>query len=178
MGRFWRLAVLLFIIMLLAACQYETLEEAIEKDIPFNVQKVVHKENIKDGTIVFYTTKQADGSDHFEALAAAFIKKNNKGWENAGHNHWKYEKNDQMMVYADTFYIYSSKGKLEARIPFIFGRIYSPDLKTVEAAGEDNKFIPVKTILHEKDRFFYMIGDYSIVRGLAGDGKEIIRQKK
>lgn len=178
MGKAGR-AIILLICMLLAACKYETLDKAVEKDIPFNIQQIVHMEKLKEGTLVLYTTKQKDGAARVDALAAAFIEGNSKeGWENVGHNHWVYDKNAYLMQYADSFHVYNSEGKLKVKVPVLFGKINSPKITKVEVAGADKKFTEAKIIKKGKDRYYYAIGDYQIARGLAKDGKELNRQGK
>ncbi|WP_210365649.1 hypothetical protein [Bacillus sp. REN3] len=179
MGKMRRAAMFIMCMLLLAGCKYETVEEAIRKDIPFNIKQIIHKEKTKDGWVVFYTTEQKDGRKQFEALAVAYIKGGKKdGWENAGHNHWTYYENDFMILYADAFHIYRKNGKLEERIPVIFGKIANPGVKTIEAAGTDGKFKKIEIIQKGKDRYYYAIGDYKQVRALGADGKELNRQGK
>lgn len=169
--------ILAICVLLLAACKYQTAEEAIQKDIPFNIKKMVHKEKTKDGWLVFYTTRQKDGADKFDALAVAYIKGSKEdGWENAGHNHWTYYKNDFMVLYADVFHTYQENGKIEEKIPVIFGEIVNPKIQSIEAAGADGKFTAIKIIEKEKHRYYYSIGDYKQVRALDADGKELDRQ--
>ncbi|PLR99829.1 hypothetical protein [Bacillus sp. T33-2] len=177
MGKVRFAAILAFSLLLLAACNYASLDEAIQKDIPFNIKQIVHKEKVEKGTIVFYTTRQKDGSEKFDALAAAFLTGNDKGgWENAGHNHWVYYKHEFMTQYADVFHLYTPKGKLEANIPVIFGRINSADITAVEVAGADQQFTKATIIEKGKQRYYYAVGDYKIARGLSKDGTELSRQ--
>lgn len=179
MGKVGRAIMLAMCMLLLAACRYETLDQAIEEGIPFNIQQMVHMEKLKEGTLVLYTTKQKDGAERVDALGAAFIEGNSKdGWENVGHNHWIYEKNDFMMQYKDVFHVYSPDGKLEVKVPFLFGKINSPKITKVEVAKSDKKFSEAKVIKKGKERYYYAIGDYQFARGLAKDGKELNRQGK
>lgn len=177
MGKLRRAAIMAMCVLLLSACTYKTAEEAIQKDIPFNIKQIVHKEKVKDGWLVFYTTQQKDGANKFDALAVAYIKGSNKaGWENAGHNHWTYYKNDYMILYAEVFNTYHENGTVDMKIPVVFGKIVNPDIQTVEAAGADGKFTKINIIKKENERYYYAIGEYKEVRALGADGKEMDRQ--
>ena len=177
MGKLRQTAIIAICMLLLSACSYQTAGEAIQNDIPFNIKQIVHKEEVKDGWLVFYTTEQQEGSNKFDALAAAYIGGNEKeGWENAGHNHWTYYKNDFMILYADVFHTYRENGTLDVKIPVIFGKVVNPEIQSVEAAGTDGKFTKIEIIEKEKERYYYAIGEYKQVRALAADGKEIDRQ--
>jgi hypothetical protein len=177
MGKMRQTAIIAMCMLLLSACAYQTAGEAIQNDIPFNIKQIVHKEKVKNGWLVFYTTEQKDGGSKFEALAVAYIEGSKKaGWENAGHNHWTYYKNDFMILYGDVFHTYRENGKLDAKIPVIFGKILNPDIQSVEAAGADGKFTQINILEKENERYYYAIGEYKEVRALAADGKEIDRQ--
>ncbi|CAM3988279.1 hypothetical protein [Mesobacillus thioparans] len=177
MGRLWKAAIIIMCTFVLSACAYKTAGEAIQNDIPFNIKHIIHKEEVKDGWLVFYTTEQKEGSKKFDALAVAYIKGSEKeGWENAGHNHWTYYKNDFMLLYVDAFTVFKEDGNVDVKIPVIFGKVLSPDIKTIEAAGPDGKFNKIEIIEKEKERYYYAIGDYKEVRALNAEGKEIDRQ--
>lgn len=177
MGKLTRAAIIAMCMLLLSACAYKTAGEAIQNDIPFNIKQTVHKEKVKDGWLIFYTTEQKEGSNAFDALAVAYIEGSKKeGWENAGHNHWTYYKNDFMILYADVFHTYKENGTLDAKLPVIFGKIVNPAIQSVEAAAADGKFTKVNIIQKENERYYYAIGDYKEVRALGADGKEMDRQ--
>lgn len=177
MEKLRRAAIMTMCVLLLSACTYKTAEKAIQNDIPFNIKQIVHKEKVKDGWLVFYTTQQKDGTNKFDALAVAYIKGSKKdGWENAGHNHWTYYKNDFMILYADVFHTYQENGKLDNKLPVVFGKIVNPDIRSVEAAGADGKFTKINITEKGNERYYYAIGDYKEVRALGADGKEMDRQ--
>ncbi|MBT2677621.1 hypothetical protein J7E38_01335 [Bacillus sp. ISL-35] len=177
MGRLWKAAIILMCTFVLSACAYKTAGEAIQNDIPFNIKQIIHKEEVEDGWLVFYTTEQKEGSKTFDALAVAYIKGSEKeGWENAGHNHWTYYKNDFMLLYVDDFTVFKEDGNLDVTIPVIFGKVLNPDIKAIEAAGPDGKFTKIEIIEKENERYYYAIGDYKEVRALNAEGKEIDRQ--
>lgn len=177
MGKLRQAAIFAISLLLLSACTYQTAEEAIQNDIPFNIKQIVHKEKVDGGWLVFYTTEQKDGAKKAEALAVAYISGNKEeGWENKGHNHWTYYKNDYMILYADVFHTYRENGELDERIPVLFGKILNPDIKSIEAAGTDGKFTKLEITEKNQQRFYYAIGDYTEVKALGADGKELDRQ--
>lgn len=168
---------IVLLILTLTACKSESLEEAIKKDIPFNVERVVYTEKVKDGVVVLYITEQ----ETIEAMAVAFIKKDKKNrWENAGNNHWDYKENPNMTTYMNTFYDYDETGSLENRIPIIYGRIVNDKILTVQVAGETKQYEDAKIITSGGSEYFIKIGDYSMARGLdsAGEVIEEYIQKK
>jgi hypothetical protein len=165
----------------LAACQPKSFEEAMSTEVPFNVQKVIHKEKVKGGTIVLYLTEQEreadNGAEKVQAVAAAYLQESKKaGWKNAGHNHWEYEQNDHMTVYPETFYQYDTEGNLKHKVPVVFGRIRNDDIKAVEA-GKKDAFEPAKLIETEDGRFYFAAGEFELVRGLSAEGKAVIQQR-
>ncbi|WP_232233834.1 hypothetical protein [Bacillus sp. J33] len=165
-------------IMLLSACSTQTMGQAIDGDIPFNVKEILHKEKVKGGVILLYTTHQKTGQGEFDAMAAAYLKGSDKnGWKNEGHNHWEHYENEHMTVYTDAFYDYDKEGNLENRLPIIFGEIHNKDIKKVEVAEKDEKFEEAVLIEKESKRYYFKMGDFNIARGLSADGKEILKQK-
>ncbi|RSD27334.1 hypothetical protein [Mesobacillus subterraneus] len=177
MAKLWKAAIMGMCIIVLSACSYKTAGEAIKNDIPFNIKQVIHEEKVDKGKLVFYTTEQKEGSRTFDALAVAYIEGSDKeGWKNAGHNHWTYYKNDFMILYVDTFTTFKEDGKLDVKIPVIFGKVISPNIKAIEAAGPDGKFTNIEIFEKENERYYYGIGEYKEVRALDAEGKEIDRQ--
>lgn len=165
--------------LMLSGCSTATMGQAIDDGIPFNVKEVLHKEKVKDGVILLYLTQQNDEQNEVEAMAAAYLKgSDKKGWKNEGHNHWEYYENEHMTVYKDTFYDYDKEGKLENRLPIIFGEIQSGDIKKVEVAGKEEKFEEAAIIKKENKRYYFKMGDFHTARGLSAEGKEIIKKKK
>jgi hypothetical protein len=166
-------------ILLLSACSTKTMGQAIDEEIPFNVKEILHKEKVKDGIILLYTTHQKNGQGEFDAMAAAYLKGSDKnGWKNEGHNHWEHYENEHMTVYTDDFYDYDKEGKLESRIPIIFGEIHNQDIQKVEVAGQDEKFEEAAIIEKESGRYYFKRGEFHTARGLSVDGKEILKQKQ
>lgn len=158
---------LLFVSLILSGCSYATLEQVIEKDIPFNVKEVIHKEKVRDGIILLYVTEQKDSISTFDALSVAFLKGNHEdGWENVGHNHWEYKRDSRVTVYKDVFYEYDHRGKLLNRIPIIFGEIESVEVQSIVVFGVDNEHEQVHIIETESGRYYIKIGEYEAARGV------------
>ncbi len=166
------MALLMMCALLLVACRPVPMNKVIKEDIPFNVQEVIHTEKVKDGVILLYATRQKNKHGEFDAITVAFLKGNDEdGWENAGHNHWEHEENELLTTYTDVFYDYDHKGNLENRIPVIYGKIESKDIKSVEVSGKDEKLEKSHIIEKGSGRYFFKLGDYEIARGLSSDGK-------
>ncbi|WP_231734785.1 hypothetical protein [Bacillus sp. FJAT-29937] len=161
------IASLLFAVLLLTACSGATMDRVIEKDIPFNVKGVVHKEKVKDGAILLYVTKQKSNGEPVDAATVAFLKGNNRGgWENAGHNHWEHEENGWMTVYKDVFYEYDHKGNMENRLPVIYGKIEHEDIQSVFVFGENGQLENAPIFEKEGERYYIKLGDYETARGI------------
>ncbi|MEH7124396.1 hypothetical protein V7122_16210 [Bacillus sp. JJ1532] len=161
------IASLLFAVLILAACSGSTMDRVIEKDIPFNVKEVIHKEKVKDGIILLYVTKQKISEETIDAVTVAFLKGNDRdGWENAGHNHWEHDENDWMTVYKDVFYEYDHRGILENRLPVIYGKIEHEDIQSVFVFGENGKLENVPIFEKEGGRYYIKLGDYETARGI------------
>ncbi|MBY0122503.1 hypothetical protein H0173_11265 [Bacillus sp. S/N-304-OC-R1] len=154
------------ILMLLSACSRLTIEEVIEKDIPFNVKEVIHKEKVKDGVILLYLTEQKNNHGIFDTVTVAFLKGNARdGWKNAGHNHWEHAESDWITVYKDVFYEYNKKGMLENYLPVIYGKVENDNVRFVNVLGEEEKLEKAYIIEKDSGRYFIKIGNYELVRG-------------
>lgn len=163
--------VFIFIVILLSACTAVPMNKVIEKDIPFNVKEVIHKEKVKDGVILLYLTHQKNKQGEFDALTVAFLKGNDKdGWENAGHNHWEYEEDEQLTVYTTVFYVYDREGNVETRLPVIFGKIENKEYNRVEVLGAEERVDSARVIKKESGRYYIKVGDYKSARGISNDG--------
>lgn len=164
-------------LFLLTGCKYDTLEEAIKKDIPFNVASVIHIEKVKDGAVVLYTTEQEQNFHIIETVAVAFVSGNDKnGWENIGNNHWEYEGNQDFSVYTNTFYKYDKKGKLEQKIPVVYGMVQSEAIETIQfqATGKNQKYEDIDIIKKNGKRYFIKLDSYQKSMGITKEGKKII----
>lgn len=170
---------LILIVIILTACQSsETLGEAIQSDIPFNVAKVIHTEKVEDGEVILYITEQKKGNEPINGLAVAFMKKEEEGWYNAGNNHWDYKENPNMTVYLNTFYDYDKKGNLIQKIPVIFGKIENKSIQTVQVARQDGKYENAKLIYQDGEQYFIKLGEYFIAEGLNSKREVVERYEK
>lgn len=170
------MTLMIITVFLLSACRAVPMNQVIEEDIPFNVREVIHKEKVKDGVILLYVTRQKDKNGEFDAVTVAFLKGNDQdGWENAGHNHWEHEENERLTVYTDVFYDYDKEGNLENRLPVIYGKVESEQIKIVEVLGKNDRLEIASIIEKESGRYYVKIGDYKSARGLSGDGKGMVQ---
>lgn len=169
----------IILVLFLTACtSSETLGEAIQTDIPFNVAKIIYTVKVEDGEVIFYITEQKKENEPINALAVAFMKKEEKRWVNAGNNHWDYVENPNMTVYLNTFYDYDKKGNLIQRIPVIFGKIINKSIQTVKVAGQDGKFDNAKLIYQDGEQYFIKLGEYHIAEGLNSKREVVERYEK
>lgn len=164
------------VVLLMSACTAAPMNKVIEEDIPFNVKEVVHTEKVKDGVILLYVTEQKDKRGSFDAVTVAFLKGNDKdGWENAGHNHWEHEENEEITIYTDVFYDYDRNGRLQNRLPVIYGEIINSQIDQVEVFGELEEVDKAHIIQKESGRYYIKVGDYETARGVlrkdAGMGR-------
>lgn len=156
---------------LLSACTAEPMSKVIEKDIPFNVKEIIHKEKVKDGVILLYVTEQKDKRGQFDAVTVAFLKGNDQeGWENAGHNHWEHEENEPITVYTDVFYDYDRNGRIQNRLPVIYGKVEDQQIDKVEVFGEIEGVDKARIIQKESGRYYMKVGDYTAARGILNEG--------
>jgi len=163
-------------VWLLTACMPLGLEEAIQKEIPFNIARVLHKEEVPGGVVILYTTKQESKLGEFKTITAAFLKGDDQsGWSNAGNNHWDYYEHEQFTTYKKAFYDYDTKGELENKISLLLGRIENEKIKKIEVAGKE--YEEAKVIEVDGERYYYQFGEYSKVRGLSENGKVVYRTK-
>lgn len=173
-----RMVGLLMLVSLLTACTPQSLGEAIQTDIPFNIEKIIHTEKVEDGEIILYITEQKSESE-IEAMAVAFMKKDGKsGWENAGNNHWYHDDKPNMTVFVNTFYDYDKKGNLDNRIPVIFGKIKNNQIQSVQITEEKGRMDDAQIIHADGARYYMNIGDYLLVKGLNGQGEVVEEYEK
>lgn len=170
---------MIVIVATLTACKSKTLEEAIQTEIPFNIERVVYTEKVEEGEIVLYITEQKKEEEPIEAMAAAFMKKSKKSkWENAGNNHWDYDENPNMTVYMNTFYDYDKKGNLENRIPIIYGKVNNENIQAVQVAEGSGEYEEAKLIYSNGSQYFFKLGDYLAAKGTDGKGEVIEEYEK
>nr|WP_245350006.1 hypothetical protein [Cytobacillus eiseniae] len=158
----------MILFLLLTACRAVPINKVIEEEIPFNVKEVIHKEKVRDGVILLYTTRQKnEKKEEFDAVTVAYLKGNEKdGWENAGHNHWEFGEDERLTVFKNVFYDYDSRGGLENRIPVIYGQIEKSDISLIEVVGKE-ELKRARIIERESGRYFLKVGEYEFARGVS-----------
>ena len=176
-------SVLIFLIVLsiFDREKFESLEEAIEKGIPYEVNHIIHTERYDDVTIVMYTTnpdKKELPTANFEALALAFFKgSNQEGWENVGHHGWTHYENENLTVYIEPLRDHDHIGNTLHEFYVVFGEVNNAEIVKVETSSkEEENFKEAKMITTNGNRYYFQIGTEPIVRGLSKNGTVIDRQ--
>ncbi|QOR64881.1 hypothetical protein IM538_13590 [Cytobacillus suaedae] len=114
----------------------------------------------------------------YEALAVAFFKGNDAvGWENIGHHGWTHYENDNMTIYHESLREYDNQGNEVHEFYVLFGEINNAEIVTVEAKTKEREaFQEVEIITNKGKRFYFHIGEETIVRGISESGEVIDRQ--
>jgi hypothetical protein len=176
----WYIAFLIAI-SISSGCSYDTLDEAIEKGIPFDAKEVIHKEILSEVAIVLYTTEPKTEEWAYvnkRMLAVAFFEKDEGGsWRNVGPNSWDYYEDEAMNVYFQEYHDYDPQGKKIKDIEIVFGEIYTPKVRVIDAASEEQRnFNKLPIIKTESGRYFFYVGKKKIVRAIAKNG-EIVSER-
>ena len=164
--------------ILLAGCGYETLDEAIAKDLPYEVEDVLLIKEINGVSIVLYTTlPDQEEMPHINGpvLARAYFKKNDRGkWENTGGNGWEHLENNQFTVYNDFYTETDQNGNEVIDIPTITGEINNLEITSIETLSLGEKVYKKATIVDKGGlRYYLAVGRINAVKGLSEDGKVI-----
>ena len=174
------LIVVLVILILTSGCslRYKTLDEAIEKDIPYEVKEILHIESLTDHAIVLYLTPvDLPTVSGVDTHAVAFIYgSDEKGGKNEGPNGWHYYQNNDMTLYIETAAYSYSENTSNERLQVVFGQIHNKDIKNVKVAGLDNFFVDADIIERLSGRYYFKVGKYQIVQGLSENG-EVLHQQ-
>lgn len=161
--------------------KYDSLEEAVEKGIPYKVKDVVHTQNVDGVTVVMYTTepdREVLPYANYDALAVAFFEGNDEnGWVNIGPNGWNHYENDNMTVYVEILRDHDSEGNLKHHLPVVYGEINNAVITKVETKSkQETEFEAAEMITYKGKRYYFQVGDEFIVRGLSKEGEVIDRQ--
>lgn len=196
------LSVIFFVI---TGCKPKSIDTAIEKLIPYDVNNVIKKIEIEDDLVlVFYTLKSEVEQGSLvkqleDVLNIAIFKGSSEdGWEFLGENGWSNYNHPEMEVYDDvTFY---RDGQEEKDIAVMYGRVYNPNIVKVEVGNEETNYKTANLFEVDRIRYFYRIynkGDLlwkqsgkpktteneSFVakgleaRGISEEGKVIVKQR-
>ena len=174
------LTMVLVILILTNGCssRYKTLDEAIEKDISYEVKEILHIERLTDHAVVLYLTPvdlpTASGVD--TPAVAFFYGSDEKGWKNEGPKGWHYYPNSDMTLYIETAAYSYSENTSNERLQVVFGQIHNKDIKKVKVAGVDNIFVDAVIIESLNGRYYFKVGKYQIVQGLSENG-EVLHQQ-
>ncbi|QGQ45756.1 hypothetical protein [Metabacillus sediminilitoris] len=173
-------SIILGFMFLITGCNYPTLQEAINNDIPYKVSEVIHTKKIDDITVVLYTT-EAKGEEFSyikePVLGVAFIKGNNKeGWKNDGPNGWEHYQNENYTIYYQPYTKYNEQGELLKDFDVVYGEINNKDIQKIEIAKQGMKdFTETKMIKQGNKRYYLGIGYHPEVRAVSSNG-EVINQ--
>ncbi|SEN84691.1 hypothetical protein SAMN05192533_1234 [Mesobacillus persicus] len=164
--------------ILLAGCGYKTLDEAIAKDLPYEVEDVLLVKEINGVSIVLYTTiPDQEEMPHIKGavLARAYFKKNERGkWENTGGNGWEHQENNQFTVYHDYYTETDHNGTEVINIPTIIGEINNLEITRIETLSLGEEEYKQATVVEKDGRRYYLaIGQINAVKGLSEDGKVV-----
>ncbi|EDL66393.1 hypothetical protein [Bacillus sp. SG-1] len=165
--------------------KYDSLQEAIEKGIPYDVENVIHTHHYDGITVLLYTTlpdKKDFPFADYEALAVAFFKGDDEsGWENVGVHGWEHYENDNFTIYDQHLIVDDSEGNNLHKFHVVFGELTNPKIAKVETKASAGSagltvFNPAKIVSHKGNRYYLKIGEETIVRGLSENGEVIDRQ--
>lgn len=197
--------ILSVIYIVITGCKPKSIDTAIEKLIPYDVNSVIKKIEIEDDLVlVFYTLKSEVEQGSLlkqleDVLSIAIFKGNSEdGWEFLGENGWSNYNHPEMEVYDDrTFY---KDGQEEIDIGVMYGRVYNPDIVKVEVGNEETNYKTANLFEVDRIRYFYRIYNKSDLlwkqsgkpnegenvsigakgfkaRGISEDGRVIVKQR-
>ncbi|MGM0845680.1 MAG: hypothetical protein ACQEUT_11940 [Bacillota bacterium] len=165
---------------------YDTFQEAIQKGISYEVEDIIHIEEHEGVKIILYSTIPDMNdlpSTKGRALGMAFFEGNDqKGWNSLGNSGWRTEyDHEDMTVYEERLMDYDKKGDKLHELHVVFGKINNPEIVRVETkaiSGDAGRttFEPAKIVNYKEERFYFQIGEETIVRGLSEDGTVVNRQ--
>ncbi|MFM1652118.1 hypothetical protein ACI7RC_08445 [Brevibacillus sp. B_LB10_24] len=154
--------VFVFALMIGTACKPKTIEQAMERDVPFQVNKLIKQIQLEGNKrLVFYTlnaeVNYGDiGRKIDDILNAAIFKGNpEEGWEFLGAKGWNHYTDDDMEVYDST--IHYQENQETKDIAVMFGRIHNPDIATVDVGNEETGYIQANLFEADGIRYFYRV---------------------
>ncbi len=160
---------------------YDSLQEAMDKAVPYEIKTIIHTGTYGGVTAVMYTTdpdkKELPFAD-YEALAVAFFKVDEeKGWENIGGHSWTHYENENLTQYDEYLRDDDGQGNRLHELHVVFGEINNPDITKVETSviGKES-FEEAEIIENGGQRYYFDTGSRTVVRGLSAKGEVIDRQ--
>lgn len=199
------LLILSFTLLFTTGCKPKSIDTAIEKLIPYDVNNVIKKVEIKnDLVLVFYILKTEieQGNDIIQlddVLNIAIFKGDSEtGWEFLGEKGWSNYNHPDMEVYDAV--IFYKDGQEDKNIAVTYGRVYNLDIVEIEVGNEETFYSKANLFKEDGIRYFYKIYNISDLswkqngklregeersigtkgfeaRGISKDGKIISKQK-
>jgi hypothetical protein len=161
--------------------KYESLSEAIEKSIPYEIREIVHKEKYEGLTIIMYKAipdkKEWPNAD-FDGIGIAFFEGNDQdGWENIGHNGWSHFNDENFSIDFEDLLLTDEEGNVLLDLYVTFGDVNNPDIAVMETKAEgDKEFKKAELIVKSGKRYYFQIGRAKEVRGISETGMVIDQQ--
>lgn len=161
--------------------RYGSLEEAIEKGLPWDVKDVIHVREIEDVTAVLYAFETDNGQiPHADRdfLGVAFFEGGDReGWKPVGLAGGAQTRHGNMTVHFERLGEHYRSGNFKRSLYVAFGEINNREIVKVETRAQDEEaFEEADIIEHEGRRFWFQEGPELIARGLSGDGTVIEQQ--
>ncbi|MCT2536235.1 hypothetical protein NC661_13630 [Aquibacillus koreensis] len=154
--------ILSVIVLVLTGCKPKSIDTAIEKYVPYDVNKVIKKIEITDNLVlVFYTLKaEVEQGNKMQKLddvlnIAIFKGNSEDGWEFLGENGWSNYNHSEMEVYDDTIF-YKDEQEVK-NVAVMYGRVYNPDIIRVEVGNEETNYTKANLFEIDGIRYFYRI---------------------
>jgi outer membrane lipoprotein-sorting protein len=181
-----RLAILLVLLTIFfTGCgTYNTLEQALEDNVP-NVQEIIQTKKVDKYTVVLFSTKPDRKEPlpvhDFTTVAVAYLKgDDHQGWEFVDYPGWTHYENKDFMMLGERFTNDDDQGNTKVEIITSFGEIRNPKVTQVqllkryygEADYEDTDIIKTPS----GNRYYFEIGDYYKVRVLDSKNNVIHTQ--
>lgn len=177
----WTSSLIVASLWVLTSCSSEpvSIEQGMEETVPFEIDEIIQKEELTDGAIVLYTTKQTYQDKEFTALATAYLEGNEEnGWNNEGDNQWAYEPDAPLQVFYNDVYDYAVNGDVLSRFELTYGQILDANIVKLEGSEGNESYHPVRIIEKKKERFFLELKEYKIIRGVDQHGQIIAEYKQ
>lgn len=165
--------------------KYDSFEEALEKGLPTKTKEVIFTKNVDKFTVVLYTmtvsesAKEKLPNSNFDFIGVAFLKGNDdEGWEIDVSNKWEHYDDDDMTVYTDIS-DFSRDGNGLNDLHVVFGEITNNKIIIIETiTNTNNDKLKAATIFTSKGkRYYFQVGEVSLVRGLSKEGNVIFQRE-
>ncbi len=165
--------------------KYDSFEEALEKGLPTKTKEVIFIENVDNFTVVLYTiivpesSKEKLSNSNFDYIGVAFLKGNNvDGWEINVSNNWEHYDDRDLTVYTEISDFGRDRNGLND-LHVVFGEITNNKIIIIETiSNTNNDKLNTATIFNNKGkRYYFQVGEVSLVRGLSKEGNVIFQRE-